>query len=1447
MDARAALPRPDDAADARLALLTAREPDLANPQARTVPSIGRTLLVFFTALIAAVWIALWHQYAHLVEEAETGARRDVANLSLAFAEHIRALANDLDRSLLVLRDYWGEGRERFHLAVVHQETTAARAYKLQIAVIDRVGRLAYSSLNPDAQPISLEDREHFRIHRDSGRDALFISKPVLGRVSGKWSIQFTRPILAPDGSFGGVLVISVDPDYFSAFYTRVDLGKDAAIDVYRANGEILARSPAVDMAIGADAHAFLPTAGNGQEAAVFEARSAIDAVDRIYGVRELPELGLSVAVGMSVETVRAGDSRRLWSLVVAGSLASLVIAAFALTVLRNLAARSEAAARIAHARERDRVLIAALEAAPSGVVVTDAQARIGWANKAFCDLTGYALGEILGQSPATLLKSGKQSPEFYGGMWRELVAGNAWRGELINRRKDGSTYAEELIIAPVQDDQGFTTHYVGIKQDITARKAAERAFARESQRSQLLLRMAGDGIVIVDMSSRIVEASNACAALLGYARDELLCMRLAELDERADPGEVEAQLRRVQSQPGESVVYETRFRSKHGVGVDVEVHASVALLGEESLIFLSFRDVTERRQLIDALAESEQRWKFALDGSGAGVYDWNLTTGALSFSDSALTILELDPGAPIRCIADWEVRIHPMDAEQRMAALEACLGGLADSYRCEYRYRVRGRIWKWVESRGALIRRARDGAPLRLVGTFQDVDTAKREADQAQLRASVMEALTQGKGLESVLDMTLNGLERNNLGLSFLLLSARVSGSLRALAISQSASRRLLAADIDFDGPIVAAGSSICMGEPVDCEAENSDYWCKLVAFCAAVGLTVCWSEPLVIGHRRLGALVALCDEKEDFAPPDLLELQQSAALLGIAIQKREADEALRLAASVYEASSEAVMVVDARNRIVAINPAFTDTTGYGKDEVLGKDPSILSSGRHDAAFYRGMWAAVTATGSWQGEIWNRRRNGEEYIEWLSINTVLDEAGKVLRRVAVFSDVSERKAAEALIWRQANFDPLTGLPNRQLFSDRMQQALDNAVREAVSVALLFIDLDHFKDVNDTLGHEAGDSLLRQASERIVASVRGTDSVARLGGDEFTVLLYGIGSPAPAERIAETIVRQMAEPFLLDGEKAYVTCSIGITLFPADGRNIETLFKQADQAMYAAKSSGRNHYCWFTPEMQHGAQLRRSIANDLRIALQEGQMVLHYQPIVDAVSGEVVKAEALLRWNHPERGQVSPAIFIPIAEEAGVISELGEWVFNEAASCVARWAGMQKGRGREPIAISVNKSPRQFQSDHGQVEWMARLREQGLDPSLIIVEITEGVLLDDRPAVTERIARMRAEGVRLALDDFGTGYSAMSYLQRYEIDFIKIDRSFVRNLATSSKDRAISEAIIVMAHKLGIEVIGEGVEEEAQAQVLKDAGCDYCQGFLLGRPMPAAEFEARYLA
>jgi diguanylate cyclase (GGDEF)-like protein/PAS domain S-box-containing protein len=433
----------------------------------------------------------------------------------------------------------------------------------------------------------------------------------------------------------------------------------------------------------------------------------------------------------------------------------------------------------------------------------------------------------------------------------------------------------------------------------------------------------------------------------------------------------------------------------------------------------------------------------------------------------------------------------------------------------------------------------------------------------------------------------------------------------------------------------------------------------------------------------------------------------------------------------------------------------------------------------------------------------------------------------------------ERKRIEQQMYRQASYDQLTGLPNRRLFGNRLREEITKAERGGYSLAVLFIDLDHFKEVNDTLGHEAGDELLVEAAQRIRSCVRGSDTVARLGGDEFVVILPKVDEIVPQDRVAQYIIDTMERPFPLGEHNAYVSASIGIAGYPQDADNAEVLIGCADQAMYAAKDMGRNCFSFFTCGMLEQARQRLELVNELRGALGAGQLEVYYQPIVDIVTGRMVKAEALLRWRHPELGMISPDKFIPIAEETGLIQEIGAWVFREAADTVKRWRALNGGDGVGQI--SVNMSPRQFTKDGSVQAVIDYLLEVDLDPCYLVVEITEGLLLDDCAAITEKLELLREAGIQLSLDDFGTGYSAMAYLKKFNIDYLKIDRSFVRDLETDLGDRAIAEAIVVMAHRLGLKVIAEGVETEGQRALLMAVGCEYVQGYLYAKPMPIEAF------
>ena len=554
--------------------------------------------------------------------------------------------------------------------------------------------------------------------------------------------------------------------------------------------------------------------------------------------------------------------------------------------------------------------------------------------------------------------------------------------------------------------------------------------------------------------------------------------------------------------------------------------------------------------------------------------------------------------------------------------------------------------------------------------------------------------------------------------------------------------------------------------------------------------------------------------------------------------ERIDAQETLRLHAHIFEHSDEGILITDAGERIVSVNRAFTRITGYAADEVIGQTPRMLRSGLHGPAFYGEVWQRIEHEGRWQGEIRDRRKDGETYPTWVSISAVKDADDKVTHYFSIFSDITERKRAEERIHYLAYYDALTDLPNRALFYKLVDQALNEAKRNRQHGAILFIDLNRFKPINDSLGHGVGDQLLQQIGVRLREALRSEDVVARLGGDEFVVALFDIARREHAATVAQKILASFEAPFVIDQHELKVGAAVGISVYPQDGADTETLLRLSDIAMYRAKKTGADGYAFFSQEMNERALDRLKIENGLRHAIERNELLLHYQPKADLATGRIVGAEALVRWKHPEQGMVSPGDFIPIAEETGIIVQISAWVIDQALhqACALRDAGFA------PIRIAVNLSARDF-SPVLPERVAGALAVHGIGPEWLELEITESMLMNSTERVITMMDELSKLGVALALDDFGTGYSSLSYLKRFPIDTLKIDRSFVMNMPGDSNDCAIAGAIVGMAKQLGHKVIAEGVETAEQLTFLKSLGCDEMQGYLLSAPVPADKFVA----
>ncbi|HEB94065.1 MAG TPA: EAL domain-containing protein [Gammaproteobacteria bacterium] len=538
----------------------------------------------------------------------------------------------------------------------------------------------------------------------------------------------------------------------------------------------------------------------------------------------------------------------------------------------------------------------------------------------------------------------------------------------------------------------------------------------------------------------------------------------------------------------------------------------------------------------------------------------------------------------------------------------------------------------------------------------------------------------------------------------------------------------------------------------------------------------------------------------------------------------------------IFESTLEGIMITDANGVIQSVNPAFSLITGYSAAEAIGNTPRLMRSGRHDAEFYQQMWQSLDDSGQWQGEIWNRRKNGEIYPQWMVLTAITIAGGRPGQYVALFNDISEQKRNEERIRHQAYHDALTGLPNRLLFNDRLEQALAQARRANEKLAVMFIDLDRFKNINDSLGHAVGDQLLRGMSQRLAQCTRDEDSVARMGGDEFTVLLPRIQQLDDIEQVARKILHSLSQPLAVEGHELAVTASIGISLFPSDGDRPDILMKNADSAMYWAKEQGKNKHQFYNADMSAGAVEHLALEAQLRRALEREEFLLHFQPQIALHDERLIGFEVLVRWQHPELGLVPPGKFIALLEETGLISPVGEWILHAACRQNQTW----REQGLTPVRVAVNFSAHQFRNADPAVLVEQALRNTALPAGGLEVEITEGVLMDDIERSINTLRRLRERGVTIAIDDFGTGYSSLSYLKQFPADSLKIDQSFVRDITCNPQDREIVTSIITMAHALGLTVIAEGVETRGQLKLLRKLHCDQIQGYLIDRPLPVTQ-------
>ncbi len=819
-------------------------------------------------------------------------------------------------------------------------------------------------------------------------------------------------------------------------------------------------------------------------------------------------------------------------------------------------------------------------------------------------------------------------------------------------------------------------------------------------------------------------------------------------------------------------------------------------------------------EMLDELEQSETRFRKqsqhlseVIWATDSGTWEWNVQTGETIFNERWAKIVgyTLEELAPIS-IDTWSKLVHPDDGKRSGELLTQCFNRESETYMYEARMRHKNGEWVWVMDRGRVVEWTEDGKPLRMSGTHQDI-TERKQAEQS-LRAS--EEKSRAFFDHSMVGMAVTSLEKGWVNVNDALCAS--------LGYSREELIRLTWAELTY---------------PEDLALDNAQFNRVLKGEIDNYALDKRFVHK--DGHLVYTRLAVSCVRKNDGT------VDYVVALVDDITERKLAEAELLRFKNVLDNTLDMIFMFEPESlRFVYVNQGAILSIGYSREELLGMTAYQIEPLLPEHKFRQLIAPLLEGEQpSLRFETLHRRKNGSNFSVSVFLQLVTQIDGSSLF-VATMHDITEKKESEQVIWQQANFDTLTDLPNRRMFHDRLEQEIKKSHRSGLPMALMLLDLDRFKEVNDSLGHAQGDVLLIEAARRISECVRESDTVARLGGDEFTVILTELEDVNSVERIAQNIIERLSAPFQLLQETVFVSASVGITLYPDDAMSIEALMKNADQAMYLAKNSGRNRFRYFTAALQEAAQNRLRLISDMRSALACNQFRVFYQPIVTLANGVIHKAEALLRWQHPIRGFINPAEFIPLAEETGMIIDIGDWVFREVASQAAHLRESHYAK----FQISVNVSPVQFRHKGSDFKaWLDYLQQLGLPGQNIVVEITEGLLLDADTSVTDQLLEFRDAGVRVSLDDFGTGYSSLSYLKKFDIDYLKIDQSFVRNLADDPNDQALCEAIIVMAHKLGLKVIAEGVETEQQRDLLAAYGCDYAQGWLYSKAIPAGEFEA----
>jgi diguanylate cyclase (GGDEF)-like protein/PAS domain S-box-containing protein len=1072
-------------------------------------------------------------------------------------------------------------------------------------------------------------------------------------------------------------------------------------------------------------------------------------------------------------------------------------------------------------QEREREFRTLAENLPDNIIRYDRACRVLYMNPAMERTIAPEILPIVGKLP---FESDPDSEQIRGLQYLvEQVMDSGKRVEIEQEipHPDGTLHWHHIIFVPERDQKGTVTGALGIGRDITERKK------REWQLSQLnfALDRISEALYVMDEEGRFLYVNDEVCRELGYASEELGELTVKDIVPDWSQEKWKRRWQYLQTQG--TATFETRHRARDGRIFPVEISANYFEYEGNGYNMSLVRDITERkrveaqledyrRRLEGLVVEESSKFRALVEQSMVGIFI--IQDGFFRYVNPGLVrMFGFDSPAEVIDKVSLLQFIRPEDKPAVEEIVRRLLTGEMQQGRHSFTALRRDGTSITIDVHGRRIEY--QGRPA-IIGSQVDITEMRRSQEELDRLVEEQAAkLVQGEELLRTLIEAIPDAIQFKDGEGHWLESNSAARAAFGLDLPTSQGR----SDVELSGLAAPQFREALL----QCSRTDEQAWKT--------------KQPSRVVEVMQGA-------DGDTATFDVIKVplfNDDGSRKGLVIVGRDvseikrAEEALRVNASVFDNSQEAIVITDADNVIVDVNPAFSRITGYARNEVLGRDPSLLSSGQQDRGFYEAMWQALQQQHVWRGEIWNRRKNGEVYAELLSISAICDDAGKVQRYVGVFSDITYFKDHEAELSRVANFDALTGVPNRRLLADRLNQSIAHVQRSGKSLAVCYIDLDGFKDVNDRYGHETGDRLLVDITHRLQGVLRAGDTLARLGGDEFVLLFNDLEQETECLHILDRVMQTIAAPVHFGGPQITVSASIGVTFYPDDDEDGDTLMRHADQAMYTAKQSGKNRYHLYDPK--HDKQVRSLHESRKRIehGLDNGEFELYYQPKLELATNKVVGVEALIRWNHPEQGLLPPAEFLPLIENSELECRLGDWVLDTALAQLEAWQRLGLA-----LEVGVNISARHLQSPDFVAELKRKLeRHPELPPGSLQIEVLETTALEDMGQSSEVIEACRGLGVSFALDDFGTGYSSLVYLSKLGAETLKIDQSFVQGMQTSAGDHAIVKGVIALASTFGHATVAEGVEDGRLVQPLSELGCRYGQGYSIARPMPAGEFLA----